>query len=148
MAGWHHQLNGHRFQQTLGDSEGQGSLAFCSPLGCRVRHDWVTEQQYTNLHRKISLYMLYISFLRCFRPLITPWKRGQNSKLLCWMVTTRDKQSFIYLFIFHLFVLEANYFTILQWFLSYIDMNQPWIYMYSPSQSPLPPLSTRSLTYI
>ena len=42
--------------------------------------------------------------------------------------------------------LEANYFTILQWFLSYIDMNQPWIYMYSPSRSPPPTsLSTRSL---
>ena len=31
MAGWHHQLNGHEFEQTLGDSEGQGSLACCSP---------------------------------------------------------------------------------------------------------------------
>ena len=29
----------------LGDSEGQGSLACCSPWGCRVRHDWATEQQ-------------------------------------------------------------------------------------------------------
>ena len=28
-----------------------------------------------------------------------------------------------------------------KWFLSYIHMNQPWIYMYSPSQSPLPPPS-------
>ena len=27
MAGWHHQFNGHGFEQTLGDSEGQGSLA-------------------------------------------------------------------------------------------------------------------------
>ena len=27
MVGWHHQLNGHAFEQTLGDSEGQGSLA-------------------------------------------------------------------------------------------------------------------------
>jgi len=27
MVGWHHQLYGHEFQQTLGDSEGQGSLA-------------------------------------------------------------------------------------------------------------------------
>ena len=26
MVGWHHQLNGHEFEQTLGDSEGQGSL--------------------------------------------------------------------------------------------------------------------------
>ena len=31
MVGWHHQLNGHEFQQTLGDSEGQGSLRCCSP---------------------------------------------------------------------------------------------------------------------
>ena len=28
---WHHQVNGHEFEQTLGDSEGQGSLARCSP---------------------------------------------------------------------------------------------------------------------
>ena len=27
----------------------------------------------------------------------------------------------------------GNYFTILQWFLPYIDMNQPWVYMCSPS---------------
>ena len=33
MVGWHHWLNGHKFQQTLGDSEGQGSLACCSPWG-------------------------------------------------------------------------------------------------------------------
>jgi len=33
MAGWHHQLNGHEFEQTLGDGEGQGSLACCSPWG-------------------------------------------------------------------------------------------------------------------
>ena len=30
MVGWHHQLNGHEFEQTPGDSEGQGSLACCS----------------------------------------------------------------------------------------------------------------------
>ena len=33
MAGWNHQLNGHEFEQALGDGEGQGSLACCSPLG-------------------------------------------------------------------------------------------------------------------
>ena len=33
MAGWCHQLNGHEFEQTPGDSEGQGSLACCSPVG-------------------------------------------------------------------------------------------------------------------
>ena len=35
MVGWHHQLNGHGFEQTLGDSEGQEILAFCSPWGCK-----------------------------------------------------------------------------------------------------------------
>ena len=33
MVGWHHHLNGHEFEQTLGDSEGQGSLVYCSPRG-------------------------------------------------------------------------------------------------------------------
>ena len=33
MVGWHHKLNGHEFEQTLGDSEGQGSLECCSPWG-------------------------------------------------------------------------------------------------------------------
>ena len=33
MIGWHHRLNGHEFEQTLGDSNGQGSLECCSPQG-------------------------------------------------------------------------------------------------------------------
>ena len=33
MVGRHHRSNGHEFEQILGDSEGQGSLAFCSPWG-------------------------------------------------------------------------------------------------------------------
>ena len=33
MVGWHHQLNGHEFEQAPGDGEGQGSLAFCSARG-------------------------------------------------------------------------------------------------------------------
>ena len=38
MVGWHHQLNGHELEQTLG-------LECCSPLGLRVEHDWATEKQ-------------------------------------------------------------------------------------------------------
>ena len=45
MVGWHHQLNAHEFEQTLGDSEGQGSLACCRSWGDRIKHDLVTEQQ-------------------------------------------------------------------------------------------------------
>ena len=31
MVVWHHQINGHEFEQALGKSEGQGGLACCSP---------------------------------------------------------------------------------------------------------------------
>ena len=31
MVEWHHGFNGHEFEQTLGDSKGQGSLVCCSP---------------------------------------------------------------------------------------------------------------------
>ena len=37
--------------------------------------------------------------------------------------------------------MEANYFTILWWFLPYTDMNQPQVYTCSPYQTPLPPPS-------
>ena len=33
MVAWHHQLNGHEFEQTLRDGERQGSLVYCSPQG-------------------------------------------------------------------------------------------------------------------
>ena len=35
MVGWHHRLNGHKFEQAMEDSEGQGSLTCCSPWGCK-----------------------------------------------------------------------------------------------------------------
>ena len=34
-VGWHNQLNGHGFEQTLGDDEEQGSLVCYSPRGCK-----------------------------------------------------------------------------------------------------------------
>ena len=35
MVGWHHRLNGHKFEQAPGDGEQQGSLECCSPWGCK-----------------------------------------------------------------------------------------------------------------
>ena len=35
MVGRHHQLNGNEFEQALGVGDGQGSLARCSPSGCK-----------------------------------------------------------------------------------------------------------------
>ena len=43
MVGWHHPLNGHEFEQVLGDGEGEGSLASMGLQG--VRHYRMTKQQ-------------------------------------------------------------------------------------------------------
>ena len=46
MVGWHHQLNGHEFEQASGVGDGQGGLTCCSPWGCEESddcNDWVTE---------------------------------------------------------------------------------------------------------
>ena len=49
MVGWHHQLNGHEFEQALGDGEGQGSLACCSPWGRKESDNFMSEQQQLQL---------------------------------------------------------------------------------------------------
>ena len=35
MVGWHHQLDGHEFEQALRVGDGLGGLACCSPWGCK-----------------------------------------------------------------------------------------------------------------
>ena len=35
MVGWHHQLDGHEFEQALEVGDGQGGLACCRPCGCK-----------------------------------------------------------------------------------------------------------------
>ena len=48
MVGWHHELNGHEFEQALGIGDGQGSLACCSPWGHKESdtHNEATEMNY------------------------------------------------------------------------------------------------------
>ena len=53
MVGCHHRLNGHEFEQALGDSEEQGSLACCSPWGPKESH--MNERLNNN-----KLHLLYI----------------------------------------------------------------------------------------
>ena len=58
MVGWHHQLNGHEFEQTSGDGEGQGSLACCSPWG--LKESDMIEQLNNNkssTHRILNIYI-------------------------------------------------------------------------------------------
>ena len=46
MVGWHHRFNGHEFEQTPRDSEGQRSQVCCSVWGHRIGYDLATEQQW------------------------------------------------------------------------------------------------------
>ena len=56
MVGWHHRLNRHESEQTLGNGEGQGSPAFCSPWGC-IELD--TTERLNNHHPVIPLLGIY-----------------------------------------------------------------------------------------
>ena len=64
MVGWHHRLNGHELEQTLGDGKEQGSLVCCSPWG-QIELD-MTERLNTLTFGKIrkapkfSLYVYYL----------------------------------------------------------------------------------------
>ena len=57
MVGWHHQLNRHELEKILGGSEGQGSLAFCSPWGHKELD--TTEQLNNNILTNDSMSSAY-----------------------------------------------------------------------------------------
>ena len=58
-VGWHHRLNAHKLEQTLGDGEGQGSLVCCSSWG---REESDTTQQLNSSNKQWDLRPLVIQF--------------------------------------------------------------------------------------
>ena len=50
---WHHWLDGHEFEETPGDGEGQGSLACCCPWGCKESD--TTEWLNNNVNQAVLL---------------------------------------------------------------------------------------------
>ena len=58
MVGWHHRFDGHEFEQALGDSGGQGSLACCSPWGCK-ESDTTERQNWTEKNTVVSNFTSY-----------------------------------------------------------------------------------------
>ena len=61
MVGWHHWLNRHEFEQTLGDSDGQGSLAHCSPWA-RKESDTT---EWLNKNNKVKLLLFVDAMILC-----------------------------------------------------------------------------------
>ena len=62
MVGWHHQLNGHEFEQALGVGEGQGSLACCRPWG-RRESDMTEQLNWTKLSCLLEVKDLIIIYV-------------------------------------------------------------------------------------
>ena len=65
IIGWHYRINEHEFEQILGDSEGQGSLAVLQFMGSqRVGHNLVTEQQQQVKGSKENERIWYLQILK------------------------------------------------------------------------------------
>ena len=54
MAGWHHQFNGHEFEQAHGVGDGQETLACCSPWD--LKESDMTETELNNQQGKKEIY--------------------------------------------------------------------------------------------
>ena len=70
LVGWHNWLNEHEFEQTLGDSEGQGSLVCCSPWGHR-ESDSAERLNWTELISKLASRFVIFLFTHKRDTLIT-----------------------------------------------------------------------------
>ena len=82
MVGGHHWLDGHEFEQALGVGNGQGSLACCSPWGCKESN--TTEQ----LNWTDKLFYLLFSLIPLF-PFYLPWSDGTGCHVI---KTTKRKK--------------------------------------------------------
>ena len=86
MVGWHHILNGPEFEQTLGDGEGQGSLACCSPWVCKESDR--TEQLNSNSCWQVTSLSLnkmskfFIAFLPRSKCLLTSLLQSPSAVIL------------------------------------------------------------------
>ena len=100
MVGWHHCLDGHEFEEALGVGNGQGSLAYCSPWGCKEsdltkRLNWTGKEMHLGdlpgspwqlrlpdwLHR-VWVWSLVLVVVQVFSPvqlLVTPWTAAHQA---------------------------------------------------------------------
>ena len=68
MVGWHHRLNGHEFACTLGDGDGQGGLACCSPR-CRKELDMTKRLSW-------AIVQTWSWYLLAYHPLVSSVSSG------------------------------------------------------------------------
>ena len=78
MVAWHHWLNGHEFEQTPGDSEGQGNLACCSPWGQKESD---TTEWLNNSNMMLNSVLLLLSRFSRVRLCATPQTAAHQAPL-------------------------------------------------------------------
>ena len=70
MVGWYHWVDGHEFEQAPGVTDGQGSLACCSPCSCKESD---TTEQLNQLTDHVNAIYFYKGY-----QIILIWKRGST----------------------------------------------------------------------
>ena len=86
MIGWHHRLNGHEFEQSLGDSEGWGILACCSPWSSK---ELDTTERLNNNNNNMSLppqapgWIPWPGYIPFLQPLVEMF---ENSWIWCYLI--------------------------------------------------------------
>ena len=64
MVGWHHRLDGHEFERSLGVGDGQGSLACCSPWGHK-ESDMTERLNWSDLLPFVLYFFFFLSVYFC-----------------------------------------------------------------------------------
>ena len=109
MVGWHHQLNGHEFEQAPGHGGGQGSLA-CYSAGCRKESE--RTELLNNKNKMYTAYFVYVFIhswiFDCFHHLLTI---GSNAAMNVDVQLSLENRSFFliactYLFFKNFFLME------------------------------------------
>ena len=86
MVRWHHRLSGHAFEQTPGDSEGQGSLACCSPWDCKeldITYRLNSKREVEVWSSATTQSLALCTPLPLVSGMVIPWNETPSSSLPC-----------------------------------------------------------------
>ena len=103
MVGWHHRLNGHEFEQAPEVGDGQGSLACCTPRGCKELDmtEWLNNNKKA-MHLKRGQRTWTDIFPKTYKWPISTWKtfnvtnhQGNEKSEPQWAITSPSPERLI-----------------------------------------------------
>ena len=98
MVGWHHQLNGHEFEQALGDGEGQGSLACYYPWGHK---SWTGLSNWTTTCPLSQCYHPIVPFYPLLSPSPPAFNFSQHQHFFQWGASSHEEAKILELHLQH-----------------------------------------------